>query len=417
MKNWERCTWILLVLAMALAAPAAAADSEDGAVFKHGVMISQPKGNQGPSAQVLPQQRAASAINVAVVDSQGTDSLSQTIWIELNTNWPSYGPTQVIIDYTSLNKEGISHADLVATGADVLIISCAGPYVHQYTMSEVNAITQYVQEGHGIVITYYSLDGNNAQLAPLVGIDTNNNLLTNYFPGGIHYDLLDPGHPVFTNVPDPYNSGVPYMVTPGLHPIPWPLTTGVKIASAIENTGGYIKEGAIVENEVSTHRGVYFAHYIEDQSAGSNTDDKQTFYNSLLWVADMGEPLSTDVDTISAATGGTVIFTLDAGAANASRNYFLLGSVTGTSGIALPGGLATLPLSWDVFTNLVITLVNTSVFTDFLGTLDAQGIATASLNATGPLPPGSVGLVMYYAYALDKPFDFASNFVTVTVVN
>ena len=38
----------------------------------------------------------------------------------------------------------------------------------------------------------------------------------------------------------------------------WPLTTGVMIANAIMNTGGYLKEGAVVMNEAPTHRGIYF---------------------------------------------------------------------------------------------------------------------------------------------------------------
>ncbi len=418
MVRMKRMSWIAVVAVLAMAVPQVVAVDDGGPVFKHGVVVKEPAGNQGPSAQTLPKQRAASALDVVVVDSQGTDYLKKTIWAELNANWANYGATQVIIDYTSLNMENITYTDIAATGADILVVSCAGPYTHEYTLSEVAAITQYVQEGHGIVITYYSLAKNNAQLAPLVGIDTNNTLNTNYYPSGIDYDLIDPSHPVFTMVPDPYHTGVPYMATPGIYPMQWPLTTGIMIANAITNTGGYLKEGAIVKNEVSTHRGIYFSHYIEDQEDGSNTNDKQTFYNALIWVAAMGEPLSIDVDTISATTGGTVNYSLDAGPSNAARKYLLLGGVTGTSpGTPLPGGFATLPVNWDAFTNLVISFLNSSNFMNFMGTLDPQGTGAATLNVAGPLPPAAVGLVMYYAFALANPYDFASNAVEITIVN
>ena len=66
-------------------------------------------------------------------------------------------------------------------------------------------------------------------------------------------------------------------------------------------------------------------------------------------------PLTTDTNTLSEATGGTINFTLDAGAWNANRNYLLLGSISGDEpGTPLPGGMATLPLNWDVLTNLII---------------------------------------------------------------
>ena len=58
------------------------------------------------------------------------------------------------------------------------------------------------------------------------------------------------------------------------------------------------------------------------------------------------EYLSVDVNSISAQSGGIVQFMLKAGSVNQNRQYFLLGSVSGTSpGIHLPGGAATLQLN------------------------------------------------------------------------
>ena len=129
------------------------------------------------------------------------------------------------------------------------------------------------------------------------------------------------------------------------------------------------------------------------------------------------DPLAAEPRELSEATGGTVNFTLSAGQGCANRNYLLLGSVSGTvPGTPLPGGMATLPLNWDLLTNTIIAQVNTPVFTNFMGTLDGSGNGTAQFNTFGPLPGGSAGLVLYFAYALNMPWDFVSNPVEIQIV-
>jgi hypothetical protein len=89
--------------------------------------------------------------------------------------------------------------------------------------------------------------------------------------------------------------------------------------------------------------------------------------------------------------------------------------VSGTDpGTPLPGGITTLPLNWDVFTDFVIALINTPVFLNFLGTLDVTGCAAAQMNA--PPIPGFSGVTMHYAYALNNPWDFVSNPVAIEIV-
>ena len=120
--------------------------------------------------------------------------------------------------------------------------------------------------------------------------------------------------------------------------------------------------------------------------------------------------LWSDAYSISEATGGTVNFSLDAGTYNAFRNYLIIGGITGTTpGTPLPGGSSILPIHWDFFSTLVVTYGNTPFFQNFLGTLDGEGKASASLN----LPPilGTSGIIMHFAYALNNPWDFASNSV------
>jgi hypothetical protein len=146
-----------------------------------------------------------------------------------------------------------------------------------------------------------------------------------------------------------------------------------------------------------------------------------TYNGGTAWVGDgyiakvCPPTLLADTYTLAEA-GGSVNFSLEAGSKEANRNYLILGSATGTEpGIGLPGGLATLPLTWDPFTELALSLTNTAIFSNFAGSLDASGQGFATLHAPS-LPPGSAGWVLYFAYCLNQPFDFASNPVAIEIV-
>ena len=92
----------------------------------------------------------------------------------------------------------------------------------------------------------------------------------------------------------------------------------------------------------------------------------------------------------------------------------ILGSVTGTSpGTMLPSG-EVLPLNWDLFTNLVISLMNASIFQYFYGTLDGSGEAATAFNL--PAGTGAAGAKLYFAYALYMPWGGASNPVEIEIV-
>ena len=140
-----------------------------------------------------------------------------------------------------------------------------------------------------------------------------------------------------------------------------------------------------------------------------------------LWARIAGWPgiktLTRDKDEVSTTTGGTVRFSLDAGQTRAGGNYLQTGSFSGTSpGFVLPGNHATLPLNLDVFSYHIIGLINHPPYQNFLGTLNNQGQAAATLNL-GPLPPQIAGLSMHFAYALyDYPMDFTSNAMAVRFV-
>jgi len=127
--------------------------------------------------------------------------------------------------------------------------------------------------------------------------------------------------------------------------------------------------------------------------------------------------LQVNVNEVSASSGGIANFILNATSDNQNRNYFQLGSVTGTTpGFPLPGGLVTLPLNWDIFTGIVYKLANTPAFLNFHGQLDASGHASTQFNTLGPLPPTAVGITMNFAYLFYNRFDFVSNPIPIEIV-
>ncbi len=113
---------------------------------------------------------------------------------------------------------------------------------------------------------------------------------------------------------------------------------------------------------------------------------------------------------IPIATGCTQKLTVNAGRAHANRLYWIFGSFRTKPGITLLG--VDIPLNPDAYTDLVIGAVNSTVFTKFRGTLDANGLATASLNFPTGLPP--IPFTVHHAYVVydaSGRFYMASNAV------
>jgi len=127
--------------------------------------------------------------------------------------------------------------------------------------------------------------------------------------------------------------------------------------------------------------------------------------------------LLLNVNSISQSLGGQVLLNLDAGHNNANRYYFIFSGVTGTfPGFSPPPGKITIPINWDVFTNLAMNLMNTTIFNNFYGLLNTKGQSTATFDTLGPFI-GGAGLVISFAFALDLYYwDFASNSVSIEIV-
>lgn len=129
-----------------------------------------------------------------------------------------------------------------------------------------------------------------------------------------------------------------------------------------------------------------------------------------------GCSLGVDVNELSATSGGTQQLFLYGGAANAGKQYIVIGSVTGTTpGLPVAPGV-TLPLNYDFYLIYSIGNPNTFILSNSFATLDGAGNATASFN----LPPVALpfAVTIHHAYLVVEGGSipvFASNAAPVTL--
>jgi thermitase len=198
-----------------------------------------------------------------------------TNWQVLSSEWHLFGDTMVYVDYTTLNKKDLTYEDIANTEADVLIISCAyDPYAGwEFTDSEIEAIKQYVYEGHGLIVTagtFYYMVPNNNKLAPLLGLNENV-MWTATGTDLLH--LINTTHPLFNKVPNPLV--FPQVGTALPYDRRWDQNELVD--------GRYLALGHYQESAIVVCRGlVYISPWLEVIPAYYH-HHLQLLYNAILW--------------------------------------------------------------------------------------------------------------------------------------
>lgn len=273
----------------------------------------------------LPVGTEQVTVKAVVLDSWGADYSDFTIYPRLNNEWSRYGSIPIVIDYTTLNKEDITYADISLTKADVLIISHAYPkpeYV--FTDAEIAAIRQYVEEGHGLIGTYGTLvPENNHKLAELFGMNQSINYI--FYPAGEAstgiFNILDAAHPLFASLPNPFNvSAADETIYVPSHD--WTIegtTDGTIVALTTDN------EAAIITH-ATTYKSVYFTNEIEEYN-GPYINQSIIFYNAIVWTATTPLTLSISFTSASILVGNSVTFTstVSGGYAPYSYQWYLNG--------------------------------------------------------------------------------------------
>ncbi|QDU86516.1 hypothetical protein Pla163_36670 [Planctomycetes bacterium Pla163] len=145
-------------------------------------------------------------------------------------------------------------------------------------------------------------------------------------------------------------------------------------------------------------------------------DDDQGTSSGSVYAVELGN-LKANVDTASISSGSAQVLSLRAGAGWAGAKYVMLGSMTGTNGVDLGNGVV-LPLSLDAYTTFGATYGLS--MTNWLGTLDATGRATAVYRVPAGTPLAFAGLTLHHAFVAVKPGSgaiMASNAVPVRLTN
>ncbi|MHC4944577.1 MAG: C25 family cysteine peptidase, partial [Planctomycetota bacterium] len=133
------------------------------------------------------------------------------------------------------------------------------------------------------------------------------------------------------------------------------------------------------------------------------------------------QTLKADAWVIPLDTAVDIQFNVDMGPDHAGDNYCILSGYTGTlPGTLMPGGLE-VPLNFDDFTWLALSLVNSPVFKNFYGKLDSSGSAEATLSTQGltPLSPHLAGTKLFFvtlAWPGGGAFEAATNPKMLTLV-
>jgi hypothetical protein len=198
-----------------------------------------------------------------------------TNWQTLSDEWYLFGDSMVSIDYTTLNKEGITYADIAATEADVLIISCASdPYAGwEFKDSEIDAIARYVHEGHGLITTsgtFYRNVPNNNKLAPLFGL---NSTKTWESTGTDLMHVLNVTHPLFARVPNPLVFSRVGTVVPD---------DGQWDSNELTQ-GKYLAIGHYQESAITVYRGLVYISPILEIIPPYYQFHLQLIYNAIRW--------------------------------------------------------------------------------------------------------------------------------------
>lgn len=202
------------------------------------------------------------------------------VFNELNDNWSAYGNIPVTIDTSLRTVDSFTYQDLVDTQADVLFLSNPAGGERQYSPTEIDAVEQYVNEGHSIVGTYkvfqHSGTGitDNRGLAPIFGLRSDIAYCLLGDSAQQAFDILVPGE-LFQGLPDPYqSSGYAKAQTPD-DDRTWDAEdlAGAEIVARTSDN-----RGVITWYETPSYHAVYVSEMVE---YNGSVQDTQFLYNAL----------------------------------------------------------------------------------------------------------------------------------------
>lgn len=209
-------------------------------------------------------------LNILVLPGVGTELSEYCCWDELMLHWNKYGEFPLYIDYTTFQNasEVITLDRLEELNADVL---CLGFTLESMSTSEIDAIEEYVMQGHGFVMDSGALYYNPSDWENFLGLTGLSNMYGEN--AVIQIEQQYPAHPLFNKISDPYIAGYPMAV--------YPDTTGWDSSKLLGATYVGLEASTIPKGAIITYRGMVYISTIPEYE--SNVDDCQLLYNSFLW--------------------------------------------------------------------------------------------------------------------------------------
>ena len=231
-------------------------------------------------------QTAVTPIKAVVVRSWGGCSSGSLPWGDLNANWSTYGSLPISINFSNpalcagLSPVTITYANLVASGANVVILENPAGGNQQYSTSEIAALKQYAQAGHDLIGTYatfeYASTYNNAGLAPLFGLPAS----ITFDPATVAvtptYSVSETTNLLFTGIGSSYASG-------GYAQSQVP-TDGVWGSEDLNGARFVAKTSDNLAAITVYDQGKYHAIFISSMAEYTgNAADEQFFYNAITY--------------------------------------------------------------------------------------------------------------------------------------
>lgn len=232
---------------------------------------------------VLGWSAESTAITVAVVRSWGAYTVLP-VFQELDENWAAYGTVPLTMDLSLKGVDSFTYEDLVNTDADVVWLSNPAGGKEQYSSAEIEAIAQYVSEGHSILGTYKVFQHfgtgrmwDNRDLATIFGLQSDIAYNTTDDSAAQAFNIVASTE-LFRDVPNPYvSSGYAQAQMPA-DDLSWDADDFGE-AQLVARTSD--NRGVITWYETGSYHAVYVSEMIE---YNGGTADTQFLYNALTFV-------------------------------------------------------------------------------------------------------------------------------------
>lgn len=201
-------------------------------------------------------------------------------WSELNSQWPQYGTTPIVIDHSTLaGAQSFTYADLEASGADVIVLSDPAGGLKQYTPAEVDAVRRYADAGHNVIGTYavFQWNGyNNHALAPVFGLNGQWRYASSVATISNGFQVLTPTALTQGLGSGWTSTGYAFSQLP-LDQSPW---SSLQLGSALPVAQCDAFEAVVTLYEAPTYSAIYISNMPE--YFGSSAD-KQLLYNAITY--------------------------------------------------------------------------------------------------------------------------------------